>query len=843
MSESSGSPKPSITVQTQAAKRTADAAGLKPGMRPAKSVKRRASKACQCCRSRKVRCNVVEHGAPCTNCRLDEVDCVVSESKRKKKWSTNDLEGSPEDNKNDGADLMPFPMSAHPPYEPLKRTIEHTPHALCTPAYHRFGVSELIGADQDLGRDVSLTNGTTNPSLYTPNMLLNLQRLGRKPSSADVAPMLTSALSPMTPTYSLPLYIKRLPARFGPDDVLYLEKKGALTIPAAPLRDELLRCYAEFVHPYMPLLNMHELVRTIDRSDGTDPISLLLFQAIMFAGIATVDMRYLKAAGYNSRRDARREYFQKTRLLYDFDIEVDRISLIQSLLLMTYWYETPDDQKDSHHWMGIAVSLSHTIGLHRNPAKSQSMDLAKQRLWKRMWWSTYMRDRLVALGMRRPTRIKDADFDVPMLSLEDFEEDVLSDEPSCMPADCTYLRDAEKQRKLAVMCIAKVKLCMCISNVLSVQYSVLHNNHGIAGEEGITRTTMMLVKKLDPELTEVQACDKQLQEWKEALEDEAKYVEPTWQDVDSGNEDVVLNRSLLHMIYYAALSALHRPQVLPSTAMPPRETQAPQLEASRKAVRLAASGITSIASALYNLDLVRYLPTTGITTLLPAIIIHLLDIKAPEEATRKASLQGFCQCMQIMARLRDIYAAADYSTAFLEAAIRKAEITLPQRSAELKEPRSVITSAQALMEAGRRLTSGRQSSSSALTPPPEARAKPGETGNNGTENPSQLTDDDLARQLSSYLASTPPDSDHQPTINHEGGGGPQLFFESGAVCIPVADFEPDFDSMINLDEAGETWLLEDGAYAAMQGGESSGYLMDTDWMMKGIKEGGLEMSM
>ena len=47
-------------------------------------VKRRASRACQCCRTRKVRCNVVEHGAPCTNCRLDEVECIVTESKRRK---------------------------------------------------------------------------------------------------------------------------------------------------------------------------------------------------------------------------------------------------------------------------------------------------------------------------------------------------------------------------------------------------------------------------------------------------------------------------------------------------------------------------------------------------------------------------------------------------------------------------------------------------------------------------------------------------------------------------------------------------------------------------------------
>ena len=46
--------------------------------------KRRAAKACQCCRARKVRCNVTEHGAPCTNCRLDEVECIVSEGRRKR---------------------------------------------------------------------------------------------------------------------------------------------------------------------------------------------------------------------------------------------------------------------------------------------------------------------------------------------------------------------------------------------------------------------------------------------------------------------------------------------------------------------------------------------------------------------------------------------------------------------------------------------------------------------------------------------------------------------------------------------------------------------------------------
>ncbi|KAK4507440.1 hypothetical protein PRZ48_001175 [Zasmidium cellare] len=802
-SEASSSPSDTVEVQTQPPKRTATDAGLKAnGMRPAKSVKRRASKACQCCRSRKVRCNVVEHGPPCTNCRLDEVECIVSESKRKKKWPTNGIEGSPNQAKGGLPYKSPmFPMSAQPPYEPIKRP-EHVPHALY----------------QDLGRDMSMAAQTPRPSsVYAPDMVMNLQRIGQRPSVSDPVPLMAGLMPPIMPTYSLPLFIKPLPSKLDPEDLVYLEKKGALTIPAEPLRNELLRNFVEFIHPFMPLLNVHDLVATIDRNDGNSPVSLLLFQAIMFTGIATVDASLLKSAGYATRRDARRDFFQKTRLLYDFDIEIDRISLIQSLLLMTYWYETPDDQKDSHHWMGIAVSLSHTIGLHRNPDKSAAMDDSRKKLWKRIWWSTYMRDRLVALGMRRPTRIKNADFDVPMLTINDFESVALPDGVSCIPPDCKLLRDVGMQNELAQMCIESAKLCICMSHVLSVQYSVLNSNHGMLSEEGSTQTTARLSRKRDPEVNEVQACDKELQDWKNELPVEAQYSVPSWQDVDSGMDSIVLNRSLLHMIYYATLSALHRPQVLPSTAIPPRQTQSDMLEHSRKAVRTAANEITNIAYGLFNLDMVRYLPTTGVTVLLPAIIIHLLDIKAPDESTRRSSLQGFCQCMQIMGKLRDIYAAADYSTAFLEAAIRKAEITLPQKSDEIKEPRNIITSAQGLVDAGRRMQlvpAGQETG--ALTPPPDDSRTSIEDD--------ALTDADIARKLNSYLASTPPDSENQNVGEQVdlGIGGPQ------------PDFEHDFDNLINLDAAGDVWSLEDG-YAAMSG-ETGGFTMD--WL-NGMKDDGL----
>lgn len=86
---------------------------------------------------------------------------------------------------------------------------------------------------------------------------------------------------------------------------------------------------------------------------------------------------------------------------------------------MTYWYESPNP-KDPWYWMGIALSLAETAGIHGNMEISH-MDIGKQRLWRRIWWSCYMRDRIVTLGLSRPTRTKDGDCSVEMLTLGDFE--------------------------------------------------------------------------------------------------------------------------------------------------------------------------------------------------------------------------------------------------------------------------------------------------------------------------------------------------------------------------------------------------------------------------------------
>jgi hypothetical protein len=116
------------------------------------------------------------------------------------------------------------------------------------------------------------------------------------------------------PGVSLPNYIRCLPPRIMAEDIEYLQRKGALTVPDTRLRNELLRSYVQYVHPYMPLLDLKDFLRPIEKNDGNSPVSLLLFQAVMFAATAYIDMRFLHAQGIDNRKAARKVFFQRARV-------------------------------------------------------------------------------------------------------------------------------------------------------------------------------------------------------------------------------------------------------------------------------------------------------------------------------------------------------------------------------------------------------------------------------------------------------------------------------------------------------------------------------------------------
>src|SRR6266498_697172 len=141
---------------------------------------------------------------------------------------------------------------------------------------------------------------------------------------------------------------------------------------------------------------------------------------------------------------------------------MDRVVIVQALILLTYWSETPRDVKDGWHWMSVSITIARSAGLHQNP-DTLNFDRKTAGLRKRIWWSCYMRDRLIALSMRRPLLIQDEDCSVPMLMLDDFETDALSLGALRLLGAYSSAAKASRRAQLAIMCIEKAKLCVCIS--------------------------------------------------------------------------------------------------------------------------------------------------------------------------------------------------------------------------------------------------------------------------------------------------------------------------------------------------------------------------------------------
>ena len=256
---------------------------------------------------------------------------------------------------------------------------------------------------------------------------------------------------------TLPItYRSKLPSIFTPFaphlDVLdfnYLSIHDALTAPSEALQLKLLQNYVSYIHPHLPFLNLkdflgilgyrqfHHCKDQMSTRGSPAQISFLLFQAVIFAGSTVTDSETLREAGYSNRSEVEMALFRRVRLLHDFDTCSDRLSLLQTLVLMSYVKMDTPDGKGHLHWLGLAVSLALSMGLHRKSTQ-RAISPEEQRLKRRLWWCIFLLDRTTALNTRqdandihsdeydqrrvaRPVLCRQEDCDTPMLCWEDFE--------------------------------------------------------------------------------------------------------------------------------------------------------------------------------------------------------------------------------------------------------------------------------------------------------------------------------------------------------------------------------------------------------------------------------------
>jgi hypothetical protein len=273
-------------------------------------VKKRASQACHHCRTRKVKCDLVKSGIPCHNCSSDGIECIILESKRSRKYRLQKRQ------LNRLVSLPPI-SQAQPKPTPEPSPLSQQPDASKNGVDARASTSQSRQSTiahaklESLG---SLQAGPIIPSLisdtfHSPPAITPNTSIGA-PSQIRAA----SSISQRGSSFELPAYIRPSRPDIRQDDLAYLGRRGALSLPPGELQDQLIRCFVHYVYPFMPIVDLEELMGAIDGNESASKISLIVFQAILFSGTAYVDLQLLQEAGYENRRAARADYYQKVKV-------------------------------------------------------------------------------------------------------------------------------------------------------------------------------------------------------------------------------------------------------------------------------------------------------------------------------------------------------------------------------------------------------------------------------------------------------------------------------------------------------------------------------------------------
>jgi hypothetical protein len=389
------------------------------------------------------------------------------------------------------------------------------------------------------------------------------------------------------------------------EEVDILKIRGAFLLPSRELCDDIVESYFEKVHPIIPVINRTLFMRQYN--DPTNPPSLLLLQAVLLCGSRVCQNPGLKDATGSSEL-ASLTFYKRAKALYDANYELDRISLVQSTLLMGWWWENPEEiTKNVYYWTGVSICIAQGFGLHRSVEHS-NMSVADRKMWKRIWWSLFVRDRQVAVALGRPLMINLDDSDVPMLTEEDLNEDEPG-KPSMYPTNRVH----------ALYFIHSVKLCEIIGYVLKQQFSI--------GAEKSRRQNKR---------PSISYCDMAMASWMKNLPEELKYSVG-----DIRNHDFL--KALLHSTYYTTLCLVHRSNV---TSREQGEKTASSKDYPSWGIAFqAAHMICMIADNLLKFDELKDCPAFIVYTLFSAMIILLYQTESRSKTAAERARKAIQQCV------------------------------------------------------------------------------------------------------------------------------------------------------------------------------------------------------
>ncbi|RSL68707.1 hypothetical protein CEP54_002750 [Fusarium duplospermum] len=542
--------------------------------------------ACKACHARRVKCDAGD-GQPCWHCRTRNTTCELIESRRGK-YTRQSAKA-----RRVARRLREAQESSTDVVQSSPEIALNTPNSIPSP-----------NAPQTQDEDPTTTFQQTNPPQQAQTQTnVKSYCLGDSNSLSYIIEMICSprggVAEPVKVHYPIPASIADRAVLPNRPQVEVTSLQDALIMPPRNISDRLISAFLNIMHPAFPVLNR----RAFAEQYRLGQASPLLLQAVFLIAVTLCDDNLIQDAGFTDRATARKTFYLRAKTLYDVDHETDRSGIASALSLMGFWWNGPDDQKDSWYWLGCATTFAQSINMHRSRPE---LSPETRSLWRRIWWSIYSRDRHTAACLGRPCRIRDEDCDIESLTEDDLRFDECYDD-ELIPAQKDY----------------HISYFIEMSNLAVILGDI------VIGEFSPRRPPLECYK-----------CEnlvERLKQWESRLPECLKKMPP---DESLGASFWASNLQMAYQNYYILL---FRPKVI--------ENLSPE-EAERDVrARMAADSITRMAEDMLASGTIRYGQMHLVPAVFGALSIHTIVICRKDPIRRQLAGNKSRQCILALSEL------------------------------------------------------------------------------------------------------------------------------------------------------------------------------------------------
>ncbi|KAJ5542747.1 hypothetical protein N7535_005171 [Penicillium sp. DV-2018c] len=274
-----------------------------------------------------------------------------------------------------------------------------------------------------------------------------------------------------------------------PGELAYLASKDCLTLPGPDAMDEFVEQYFKRIHPSL------------------------------------VSSETLRQCGFTDRRDARKQLYNRAKMLFELRTEKRSHANAQGAVLLTHYTSAADPQAGS---LWVTRAIEHAMLIDAQPSLLEE-DVSIS-LKKRLWWSILLRDRSLCIGLRRRPQVTSISFHgwSEWLSADDFAEELHQ----------SRVYDYDTKKRLFMALQKQCELAVLLTDLVSLAF-IPRRSH----------RRLLSMAEFQSLLSRIKTIKKSLDEWKQPAQ---PLVSPDKLPTSEGSDAVATLTYLTYMYYYAA---------------------------------------------------------------------------------------------------------------------------------------------------------------------------------------------------------------------------------------------------------------------------------------------------